>query len=153
MNNPDVAFRLIKINTEQFAVFDDNIPENESEISLKPSFNFSVQISKRLINALFSVTFISNKLPFIKLDCSCLFEIKQKNWANMYSEDNSEVIIPNQVIKHFAVLTVGTARGILHSKTEKSKAGMFILPTINVNDVIKEDLRIPINKNKNSSNQ
>jgi hypothetical protein len=37
------------------------------------------------------------------------------------------------------MLTVGTARGVLHAKTENTKYNRYVLPTINVASMIKND--------------
>ena len=41
---------------------------------------------------------------------------------------------------HLIVLTIGTVRGILHAKTEGTKYNSYILPTINVAELIKTDI-------------
>ncbi|NOQ75958.1 MAG: hypothetical protein GQ574_28385 [Crocinitomix sp.] len=53
--------------------------------------------------------------------------------------DEQELVFPKGFIRHLSVICVGTARGILHAKTEGTKFNEFILPTINVEDLIQED--------------
>jgi hypothetical protein len=43
-------------------------------------------------------------------------------------------------MSHFGVITVGTARGVLHSKTDGSIFNDLILPTINLTEIIKDDI-------------
>jgi hypothetical protein len=44
------------------------------------------------------------------------------------------------------MITVGTCRGILHAKTENTKFNQFLIPTINVAELIKEDSVFEFNK-------
>jgi hypothetical protein len=43
------------------------------------------------------------------------------------------------------MLTIGTSRGILHAKTEGTEFNKFILPTINVNQLVEKDAEFIIN--------
>jgi len=40
---------------------------------------------------------------------------------------------------HFAMITVGTTRDVLHEKTRNTKFNEFILPIINIAKMIKKD--------------
>jgi hypothetical protein len=40
------------------------------------------------------------------------------------------------------MLTIGTTRGVLHAKTEHTLFNQYLLPTINVNDIVKEAVEI-----------
>ena len=57
-------------------------------------------------------------------------------------QKEDDYIIPKNFITHLTVLTIGTARGILHAKLEKSGFEKFLLPTLNISDIIKDDLII-----------
>jgi len=48
--------------------------------------------------------------------------------------------LEKELMSHLAVITVGTCRGILHSKTEGIKFNQFYLPTINVDDLISDEV-------------
>ena len=50
------------------------------------------------------------------------------------------VSFPKGFMAHLAVITVGTTRGVLHAKTENSKFNKYFLPTINVNELVKNDI-------------
>lgn len=38
------------------------------------------------------------------------------------------------------MLTIGTTRGVLHSKTENTPFNSFLLPTLNVMELVKKDV-------------
>jgi hypothetical protein len=47
--------------------------------------------------------------------------------------------IPKGFLAHLAMISVGTARGILHCKTENTIFNNFVLPLVNVASMIPED--------------
>jgi len=42
---------------------------------------------------------------------------------------------------HLSVMTVGTARVVLHTKTEGTFFNRFLLPTINVPELVTDDIQ------------
>jgi len=46
----------------------------------------------------------------------------------------------------YAMLTAGALRRILHAKTEGTSFNKYVLPTINVTGIIKEDAKFSFNK-------
>ena len=68
------------------------------------------------------------------------FCIEPNDWDTFINE--VAIIVPKSVITHFCVLTVGTVRGILHSKTEGTNYNGFVVPTINVTELVTGDIRI-----------
>jgi len=44
------------------------------------------------------------------------------------------------------MLSVGTARGILHAKTENTPYNEFIIPLINVTEAVKADIELSDNR-------
>lgn len=43
------------------------------------------------------------------------------------------------------MLTIGTTKGVLHSKTENTTFNHFVLPTLNGNELVKNDVVFDIN--------
>ena len=54
--------------------------------------------------------------------------------------DDNTYLVAKGLAVHFAVLTIGSARGILHAKTEGTPFNEFLLPTIDVNNMLEEDV-------------
>lgn len=46
--------------------------------------------------------------------------------------------------RHLSVIAVGTARGVLHSKTEDTDWNHITLPLINIEEVLQEDVIIEL---------
>ena len=48
------------------------------------------------------------------------------------------------LVTHFSVIAIGTTRGVLHAKTDGSKFNDFVLPTIDITQIITEDIKLNI---------
>ena len=57
----------------------------------------------------------------------------------MVDNKTNTLNVPHGFPGHLAMLTGGTTRGILHAKTEGTCYNQYVLPTINVTEIIKED--------------
>ncbi len=140
-NNITVGFGLASIRTEQFALIDSNYDADKS-VEYAINFSSAKVDEEKTLSVLFSVRFEQEEQPFIILDVSCHFKIENDSWENFKIKDEKALLIPRGFITHLCVLTVGTARGVLHTKTEGSNFNGFILPTLNLTEIITEDARI-----------
>jgi hypothetical protein len=97
-----------------------------------------------MIAVFFNVSFLQNKVPFLLLETASHFHVKEESWATFENEEKTELIVSKGFISHLVMLSIGTTRGVLHSKTENTIYNKFLLPTINVNDLIKGDTKFKI---------
>lgn len=138
-NSPQtIGFALFKITTEQFAILENNFVE-KAEIKIELNIRFAADRNRKMIGAFTAFSYEINKQPFLILEAGCHFNIEPSAWDKMYDETKSQIIVPKGFLHHMAMLTVGTSRGILHTKTENTKFNLYHLPTINVADLIKQD--------------
>ena len=129
-----------KIRVDQFAILTDNIPSEDLSLGFAISFGVAPSIHEVCTTVRFDISHAES--PLLILELSCFFEIREEDW-NKFKQDN-KVIIPKGLLSHFGVHTIGTARGILHCKTEGTQLNAFILPPINVSERITEDIIIEI---------
>lgn len=134
----EVGFALAKVTTEQFAVFEDQFCE-EVKPRLKLNFKFAADPEKKLIGVFANFIFECEGQPFLVIEAGCHFNIQPDSWNELLNEQQNALTIPPKLMQHLAVITVGTARGILHAKTENTKFNQFHLPTINLGEIITED--------------
>ena len=64
----------------------------------------------------------------------------------MFNDEANSLTIPKGFLNHMAMLTIGTTRGILHAKTENTSFNTFVVPPINLSDLIHEDAVISLIK-------
>ena len=93
-----------------------------------------------------SFIFDPDNKPFLIVEASCHFLIKDSAWTEMFNSETNTLVVPKGFLCHLAVLTAGTSRGILHAKTEGTCFNKYVLPTINVTGIIKEDATFSFNK-------
>lgn len=143
MEENKVKFGLRKITTTQFATID-SVEIDVQSIKLNFGFGFGINEANRLLGCAAKFEFLSNGMPFIVLSLTCDFEIESETWDSFIHTDSNTIVFPLSMVTHLAVLAVGTARGVLHAKTENTKYNQYFLPTINVTDNIKEDIVIAL---------
>lgn len=142
-NQNPVEFRLVHIATEEFAKFEENYKEN-AEINEKFSLGFNIDEEARLVLWQFEILSDINKNILFKGKFNFSFEISENSWKNL--KNKSEMVFPKNLLNHFAMLAVGTVRGILFEKLNQtqSKLSNYILPLINISEVIDEDVNVPL---------
>ena len=136
-----IGFQLIKITTEQFAIILDAFNKNDTNIEMSIGLKFGLDNKKRIIASFIKVQFEQNKKAFIVLEVANHFNIEKDAW-NSFDKTEKNIIIPKGFASHLVMLTIGTLRGVLHCKTENTEFNNFILPTINVTEIIKNDVEI-----------
>lgn len=139
--NKNINFNLLKIKTDQYAAFNENYNHNQI-INLNTNLSFGLNQEDKVFLVSPKFTFEINKVPFLTIQVSCFFKIEDKSWGGFIKK--KEIIFPKAFVAHMAMITVGTSRGILHSKTEGTPYNELILPTLNVADMIPEDIKFDI---------
>lgn len=133
-----VGFLLKKIHTEQFALFEENFLEG-IKVNLNAQIQFKLDHKNYMVGTFMGFTFEQEKKPFLKIEVSCHFKLEESTWSNFIDEKKSKTTIPKGFLAHLAMITIGTARGVLFAKTEGTLFSTFIIPTLNVSEMIETD--------------
>lgn len=136
-NIVNINFNLLKIKTDQFALFEENHVGND-KVNLNTSMSFGLNSADKAFSISIKFTFEIKKKPFLTTQLSCFFQIEDTAWESL--KVNDKIILPKGFVAHMAMITVGTSRGVLHSKTEGTIFNKYILPTLNVAEMIPEDV-------------
>ncbi len=136
--NTPVGFVLQGIKTEQFAIFEEHYAPKK-ETGLGTELQFKLDHTNKLIGVVLGSEFMQGKKVFLKIQVSCHFKIEEASWNTFIRKKENKLIIPKGFLAHLAMITTGTARGILFAKTETTPFSKFILPTLNVAEMITED--------------
>ena len=134
-----ISFVLKQIRTEQFAIVDEAITLNPT-VNVNTSINFRAEKKDRVIGVMAHFRFEQDKAPIMIISVSCHFQVSEDSWNTFITPESSATVIPKALMTHFAMLTVGTARGVLHAKTEGTRFNHVLLPAINLTELIKEDV-------------
>lgn len=135
-----VRFRMFRISTGQFAILSTEAPKGEIEITTNMELKHTNDGSAVQVNATFS--FNENEQQVMILETSCEFAMHPDDLQTLTKD--GKVVIPKSVIDYFIAQTVGTARGILHCKTEGTPFNGIIIPPLNVTNMFKEDMIIDL---------
>ncbi|MFV8373036.1 hypothetical protein [Flavobacterium sp. LB2P74] len=133
----NISFRLLNIVTEQFATFEvQNISEKND---LKSELQFSINPDNRVVACKMNFQFLHDSQPIVVLSIVCNFDVEEKSW-NENILTAKKITLPKHFLEHLCVITVGTARGVLHAKTENTTFNKFIIPTLNVSNLVEKDV-------------
>lgn len=144
-NKPaNISFSLQKVTTEQFAILEEGF-EDKGNIRVGISLRFAADDTKNMIAVFAAFNFESEQKPFIIIEAGCHFKIEKEAWDQMFNGEANVLNVPKGFLSHMTMLTVGTARGILHAKTENTCFNKYVLPTVNVSELIKEDVVFSFN--------
>lgn len=140
-DDTQVGFALQGIKTEQFAIFEENYAPKK-ETGLGTELQFKLDQKNTQIGVFLGFEFMQGKKVFLKIVVSCHFKIEESSWCSFIQEN--KLIVPKSFLAHLAMITTGTSRGILFAKTEVTQFSKFIVPTLNVAEMIKEDATFDI---------
>ena len=133
-----IQFKPIRILTQQFATVEENY-ESEQKVHIRTTLEVAVDKENRVIIMTPIFAFESSKGLFLKVQVASYFEASPESWQQIATDTEGKKIIPVGFLHHLAVIAIGTTRGVLHTKTEGTRLNGFILPTINVTTLLKED--------------
>lgn len=137
MKEDNVGFALVGIKTEQFATFDENY-KDKTNTSLNTGLEFQFNKEGKIIVVVVTVTFEQNKKAFLKLQVSCHFKISEESFKGFC--DAARITLPKGFMTHLTMITVSSVRGVLHAKTEGTIFNKYLLPTLDVTKMVKEDV-------------
>ena len=135
--NIQVGFELQGIKTEQYAVFEEHY-SSKKETQLSTDIQFKIDQQNRQIGVFIGFEFKQGKKVFLKILVSCHFKIEENSWIT-FLQSQHKVVVPKGFLAHLAMITTGTARGVLFAKTESTTFSKFMVPTLNVVEMITED--------------
>ncbi len=135
-----VNFQLRGITTDQFAIIDAAYKQGE-QTELVTSFNFNWDPPAKVISVKANFRFEQNTVPFLLIEVSCHFGIEENSWNEMI-ETTNQLIVPKAFAIHLAMITTGTARGVLHAKIERTQFTQFMVPPIDLTAIFTNDVTV-----------
>lgn len=140
MTYNQLGFALTGLRTISFAPID-SAYKKTGDTNLLSGISFGIDIDDHTITCTVEFAFEKKKgQPFLVLKVQGQFEIDKNDFSNKVKQNNDSYLVTQGLATHFAVLTVGSARGILHAKTEGTIYNQYLLPTIDIKQMIHEDI-------------
>ena len=139
----NIQFQIQHIKTDQFAIIEDHF-SSKLTVELLTKIEFKLDLSKKLIGTFMTFEFHQKSKVFIKIACSCHFQIENTSWESL-KKTATLLSIPKSFLLHLATITTGTSRGILSCKIEGTPFSSFIIPTINLTKMVLSDAEFALN--------
>jgi len=134
-----IKFTLAEIKVEQFAIFPENF-KTKKAVQMKTDLQFLVCKEEKSIRVVLGFTYEQQGKAFMKIEVSCIFRVMPEDFDTCINAEAKKIVFPKEFMRHLTMLSVGTVRGILFAKTEGTEFSKFILPTINVTEMITSDV-------------
>ena len=139
-----IPYKISNIVTKQFAIFPEKFVNGEI-VNINTNYNFNLKVDFSQVRCSSVIQFIQKEQLILVLEVVCNFDIAAEG-VNFIKNENK---IPVDFLRYMATIVVGTARGIIHSKTEGSVLNSIVLPPINLVDTIQSDFQINEKSNCN----
>ncbi len=140
MTYNQLGFAFTGLRTVSFATID-SAHKKSGETNIITALSFGLDIEHYTITCIARFSFEKKKdQPFLLLEVQSLFEIDENDFLTKVKQKDNSYLIAKGLAIHFAVLTVGAARGILHAKTENTMYNAYLLPTIDLNQLVLDDV-------------
>jgi|AntRauMFilla1563_2_1112583.scaffolds.fasta_scaffold01417_5 hypothetical protein len=137
----NIKFGLREIDTLQYAILPDAYDSSADKFQYSFGINFSFpDIEKKLICCSCLIKYDGKASPFLVLEVALYFEVEEESWSQLIDRETKLVKIPKGTAHHMMSLTIGSARGVLHSETKNTEFNRLILPTVNLNKLIDGDV-------------
>ena len=130
-------FEIQEIQTVEFATLTKSI-DPDKIIRLDSNLQFGIYPEVNGIVCEITIELYEEEKMILKLVTNCNFIVENNSWEKLKTEEN-KISLPKGFLSHLATISMGTTRGILHTKTENTIFNHFTLPLINVKEMIQED--------------
>ena len=134
-----IPYRINKIKTSQFAIFPDKFVNGEG-VCLGANFKFAVNKDLTSILCSTNITYSQHETLLLTTEIQCFFGISPEGVETLKQESRISV----DFLRYMATIVTGTARGIIHAKTENTVLSSQVLQPINLVELIKNDFIIKL---------
>lgn len=131
-----ISYSYAKISLEQFAIFEENYDQNQSQIEFQTQLQFSFDHEQNVICNSIVLSINQNQKAVLKAEQRSYFEINNDS-VEMLRNEQGKIEFSPQLLVQFASLNYGSMRGSIHIKTLGSPINRFILPPIYFNKMIE----------------
>lgn len=139
--NQLIRFDIASIVTDEFAVPDDGHNRTD-EGEMKVNFSFNSLAEEKLIIIQVKCLFYHDDKLIIVIAVSFGYQIHPDDWELLYNPETNRVKLPLAATLQMLSMSIGAVRGILHEKTAHLPMGSIIVPSVNLKDIIRDDVVI-----------
>lgn len=139
--------KLLKIKTEQFAVFEENltIEKNNPDgtpLLMSVSAQFGGNIEEKGASSSLKFEILQNDKPIVLIESTMYFSFTESDWKKMYNQKKNTLTIPQLTACYLFSNVISTCRGILFEKMAGKKLQNMYIPVIHAEDYVDENVEI-----------
>ena len=129
-----IPYRIQAIKTAQFAIFPDKMNLGKN-VDIGTQFQFGVSKELNNVRCISTIKYSQGDNLLMVLELHCFFDVAPDGVDQLKKEKK----LPVDFLRYIATIVVGTARGVIHARTESTVLNQIVLPPINLVDIIKND--------------
>lgn len=129
-----VLYKYIKMELEQFAMFEENYNPEVKEVQFQTESQFSFDKENSVLCSRIVVNMSASDKPLVKTVLKSYFEIQPES-VDRIRQDNTIVFAPALLVQ-FVSLCYGSLRGVIFSKTSGTPLANCILPPVYFGNLI-----------------
>lgn len=133
-----MKFNLIKGDIEEFAILEEQLPENLNDLIVDNSIRAKLNISDKQIALINTVKYLVKEKNLLKIRSVFYFQIDDCSWNELIKQN--KLIFEKEKIQHLGIIITGATRGMLMAKCINTPYSKYILPPINIRELFYEDL-------------
>lgn len=134
-----IPFRIFKITNDPIELHAD-LYDEQSPMEFGTEFSFNGDLKQRIIGCRSVYIYRQGTTILSSLTVYCYFEV-----ASEYVNDNlkdGELDVDKDFLRYLATLSVGTARGIQHAKTQGTVMNDYVIPPVNLMEIDFQELKL-----------
>lgn len=139
--NQLIRFDIASIVTDEFAIPESGHSRSD-EGEMKVNFSFNSLAEEKLIIIQVKCLFYHDDKLIIVVAVSFGYRVHPEDWGLLYNAVTNKVKLPLATALQMASMSIGAVRGILHAKTAHLAMGSIIVPSVNLKDMMREDIVI-----------
>ena len=133
-----IPYRISRIETVQFALFPDNF-NNGQEVRVNTNCGYNVRSDVQQVRNVINVNYLQEDKLLMVAELACYYDIAPEGVKSIKAEGK----IPVDFLRYMGSISVGTIRGLIHAKTEGSVLNPVVLPPVNLEEAIQNDMALP----------
>lgn len=140
--NQVIPFRIFKITNDPIELHAD-LFDGQSPTEFGTEFSFNGDLKQRIIGCRSVYIFRQGANILSSLTVYCYFEI-----APEYVNENlagGKLMVSKEFLRYLATISVGTARGIQHAKTQGTILNGFVIPPVNLMEMEFREMELKDN--------
>ncbi len=137
MMNQQILYKYVKVETEQFAIFEENFKQDVTDSMFQVETYFSFNQAQGVLVNRMAVIVLQQSSVILKIAMVDYFKIAEESLSALTNDNR--INFPQSFLQQLASLSFGTLRGVLVAKTEGTKLSNLILPPTYIGNLIDKN--------------